>query len=123
MNKLIEFGWILSSNNFEYINKLRRCMFLMRLFKPLEIENFTYTLIDKYFIDNSSNLYFIGNNEVYSININEDFNYLKDSIDSCLEDYKKIKFICKYSIDNIYTYELISIDLKREKRINEITSK
>lgn len=74
-------------------------------------------LIDEYFIDKNNSLYFIGNNEVYSIDLNDDFNF--DNIDfEC--DYKKIKFICVYSLDNIFKYELISDKYKREQRLNEI---
>jgi hypothetical protein len=115
MDKLIEYGWISSTNLFNDIHgdRLRRCMFLIRLFEKY------YLLVDKYFLD-INNLYFIGNNKVYVIDINEDFNYSKDSIDSCLEDYKKIKFLCKYNLENIFKYELISDQLRRDKRLNVI---
>jgi len=115
MDNLTEYGWISSTNLFNDIHgdRLRRCMFLIRLFEKY------YLLVDKYFLD-INNLYFIGNNKVYAIDINEDFNYSKDLIDSCLEDYNKIKYICEYNLDNIIKYELISIKYKRDKRIREI---
>lgn len=92
---------------------------LIRIFKSQEIENFEYVIINEYFIDKNKNLYFIANNEVYSINLNDDFNFnnLKSSLET---DYIKIKFICEYSIDNIFKYELISNKYKREQRLNEI---
>jgi hypothetical protein len=116
MDNLTEYGWVSYPNLFSDVHgdKLRRCMFLIRLFKKY------YLLIDKYFIDNINNLYFIGNNDIYAINLNDDFNYSKDVIDYCLEDYNKIKHICEYSLDNIIKYELISSKYKRDKRIREI---
>jgi hypothetical protein len=94
----------------------------MRVYKSQEIKNFQYVLIDKYFIDSENNLYFLGNGQVYSIDLNDDFCY-KSDLESLENDYKKIKFICKYSINNIFKYELVSDKYKRDKRINEILKK
>lgn len=117
MDNLIKYGWVKSKFNSPYKKKFHRISMLMRIFKSQEIDNFEYVLIDEYFIDKNSSLYFIGNNEVYSIDLNDDFNF--DNIDFEI-DYKKIKFICKYSLDNIFKYDLISNRYKREKKINEL---
>lgn len=119
MNNLIKYGWVKSEFNSPYKKKFHRIAMLIRIFKSQEIENFEYVIINEYFIDKNKNLYFIANNEVYSINLNDDFNFnnLKSSLET---DYIKIKFICEYSIDNIFKYELISNKYKREQRLNEI---
>lgn len=122
MIDLIKYGWIENEFNTIYKRKFQRIALLMRSYKSQEIDNFEYVLVDKYFIDNNNSLYFIGNNEVYSIDLNDDFCY-KSDLESLEKDYKKIKFICKYNIENIFTYELVSNKYKREKRINEIISK
>lgn len=117
MNNLIKYGWVKSEFNSPYKKKFHRIAMLMRIFKSQEINNFEYVMINEYFMDKNNSLYFIGNNEVYSIDLNDDFNF--DNIDfEC--DYKKIKFICVYSLDNIFKYELISDKYKREQRLNEI---
>ena len=118
MQDLKKYGWNDDKFDSIYKRKFQRISILMRIFKSQEIDNFEYVLIDKYFIDTKNNLYFIGNNEVYSIDLNDDFN-LDINIDP-KSDYNKIKFICKYSIENIIKFELISNELKRDKRIAEI---
>ena len=118
MNELIEYGWIKRDlSDLKYKNKFHRISILMRIFKSQEIENFQYVLINEYFI-NKNNLYFIGNEEVYSIDLNDDFNI--DIYKDTEGEYNKIKFICKYSIENIIKFELISNKHKRDKRIDEI---
>lgn len=114
MEELIKYGWTIRQYDTVYKLRFLRISVLMRVFKSREIENFEYVLIDQYFIDNN-NLYFIGNNEVYSIDLNDDFNYYDLEL-----DYKKVKFICKYSIEKIIELELISPKYKRDKRINEV---
>jgi hypothetical protein len=119
MDNLIEYGWVESEFNTIYKRKFQRIALLMRAYKSQEIEKFQYVLIDKYFIDSENNLYFLGNSQVYSIDLNDDFCY-KSDLESLENDYKKIKFICEYTIDNIFKYELVFNKYKREKRINEI---
>lgn len=118
MSDLIKYGWIKREFNTVYKKRFQRISILMRAYKPSEMENFEYVLIDEYFIDKNNNLYFIGNNEVYSIDLNDDFNM--DIYKDPEGDYKKIKFICKFDMYNILKYELVSNKYKREKRINEI---
>ena len=118
MTELINYGWIKRDpSNLKYKDKFHRISILMRIFKSQEIEDFQYVLINEYFI-NKNNLYFIGNNEIYTIDLNDDFNL--DIYKDTKEDYDKIKFIAEYSIENIIKFELISNELKREKRINDI---
>lgn len=119
MDDLIKYGWIERDlTNYEMGFRFRTISILMRAYKSQEIDNFEYVLIDKYFIDNNNSLYFIGNNEIYSIDLSDDFNI--DIYRDPEGDYKKIKFICEYTMDNIFKYELVSNKYKREKRINEI---
>ena len=121
MNKLIDYGWTKRElSDTKYKKRFHRISILMRIFKSQEIDNFEYVLIDEYFIDNKNNLYFIGNNEVYCIDLNNDFD--SDIYKDTKGDYDKIKFICEYSIENIVKFELISNELKRDKRINDIIS-
>ena len=123
MNDLIKYGWVERDlTNYEVGFVFLRISTLMRVYKSQEIKNFQYVLIDKYFIDSENNLYFLGNGQVYSIDLNDDFCY-KSDLESLENDYKKIKFICKYSINNIFKYELVSDKYKRDKRINEILKK
>jgi hypothetical protein len=118
MNELIEYGWIKRDlSDKKHKNKFQRISILMNAYKAQDIENFEYVLIDKYFID-KNNLYFIGNGEIYCIDLNDDFNI--DIYKDPEGDYNKIKFICKYSIENIIKFELISNKYKRDKRIDEI---
>ena len=109
MNNLIKYGWVKREFNTVYKKRFQMISILMRIFKSQEIENFEYVLIDEYFIDKNNNLYFIGNNEVYSIDLNDDFNI--DIYKDPEGDYKKIKFICEYNIDNIFKYEFESDEL------------
>ena len=119
MNDLIKYGWIERDfTNYEMGFRFRTISILMRAYKSQEIDNFEYVLIDKYFIDNNNSLYFIGNNEIYSIYLNDNFN--EDIYKDTEGDYKKIKFICEYTMYNVFKYELVSNKYKREKRINEI---
>jgi hypothetical protein len=123
MDDLIKYGWVERDlTNYEVGFVFLRISTLMRVYKSQEIKNFQYVLIDKYFIDSENNLYFLGNGQVYSIDLNDDFCY-KSDLESLENDYKKIKFICKYSINNIFKYELVSDKYKRDKRINEILKK
>jgi hypothetical protein len=118
MNDLIKYGWIKRDlSDIKYKKEFLTISILMRTFKSQEIENFQYVLIDKYFIK-ENNLYFIGNNEIYSIDLNINFN--QDIYKEPLVEYKKIKLISKYSINNILKYELISNQLKRDIRLNKI---
>lgn len=121
MDELVKYGWIKREFDTIYKRRFQRVSILMRAYKPGEIDNFEYVLIDKYFIDTNKNLYFIGNNEVYSIDLNDDF--CEDIYKDPESDYKKIKFVCDYTLDNIIKYELVSNKYKREKRINEILDK
>ena len=74
MNDLIKYGWIKRDlSDIKYKKEFLTISILMRTFKSQEIENFQYVLIDKYFIK-ENNLYFIGNNEIYSIDLNINFN-------------------------------------------------
>ena len=118
MHELINYGWLKrEASDIKYKNKFQRISILMAAYKSLEIENFQYVLIEQYFISDN-NLYFIGNDEIYSIDLNDDFNldFYKDS----KGDYDKIKFICKYSKENIIKFELLSNEFKREKRLKEL---
>jgi hypothetical protein len=115
MDDLIKYGWIKSQFNSTYEEKFRRIALLMRIFRSQEIDNFKYVIINEYFIDKSDKLYFIGNDEIYKIDLNDNFNY--ENYD---DDWRKIKFICEYNIDNIFKYELFSNKYKRDKRITEI---
>ena len=118
MNDLIKYGCIKRDlSDIKYKKEFLTISILMRTFKSQEIENFQYVLIDKYFIK-ENNLYFIGNNEIYSIDLNINFN--QDIYKEPLVEYKKIKLISKYSINNIFKYELISNQLKRDIRLNKI---
>jgi hypothetical protein len=120
MDDLIKYGWIERDlTNYEMGLVFLRISTLMRAYKSQEIENFQYVLIDKYFIDSENNLYFLGNSQVYNIDLNDDFCY-KSDLESLENDYKKIKFICEYTMYNVFKYELVSNKYKREKRINEI---
>lgn len=118
MDELIKLGWKKREFDSVYKNRFQKISILMRAYKSKEIKDFEYVLIDHYFIDNSNNLYFIGNKEIYCIDLNDDFNI--DIYKDPKGDYRKIKYICEYSIDNIIKYELLSNEYKREKRINEI---
>ena len=117
MNDLIKYGWIKAEFNTIYKRKFHRISTLMRIFKSQEIDNFEYVIINEYFIDKNNNLYFIANYEIYRIELNDDFNYDNSNFES---DYKKIEFICKYSLDDIFKHELISDKYKRDIRINEL---
>jgi len=118
MINLVKYGWIkMDISDSIYKTKFHTISILMRTFKSQEIENFQYVLIDQYFIK-EDNLYFIGNNEIYSINLNDYFH--QDIYKDPEGDYKKIKFICKYNIENIFIYELISDQLRRDKILNVI---
>jgi hypothetical protein len=120
MNDLIKYGWIKAEFNTIYKRKFHRISTLMRIFKSQEIDNFEYVLVDEYFIDKNNSLYFIANNEIYKIDLNDEFNFDNTNFEN---DYKKIKFICKYSLDDIFKHELVSDKYKRDKRINEILKK
>jgi hypothetical protein len=117
MDILIKYGWIKAEFNTIYKRKFHRISTLMRIFKSQEIDNFEYVLIDEYFIDKNNFLYFITNNEIFKIYLNDEFNFDNTNFEN---DYKKIKFICKYSLDDIFKHELVSDKYKRDKRINEI---
>jgi hypothetical protein len=88
--------------------------------KSHEIKNFIYVLIDVYFIDDNNNLYFFGNDDVYSVDLNDSFNYNYTDIDLCWDDYKKIKFICKLTLENIIEHELVSKQFRRDKKISDL---
>ena len=119
MIDLVKYGWIKRDiSDSIYKTKFHTISILMTTFGSKD-ENFQYVLIDQYFIK-EDNLYFIGNNEIYSINLNDYFH--QDIYKDPEGDYKKIKFICKYNIENIFAYELISDQLRRDKRLNTILS-
>jgi hypothetical protein len=117
---LIKWGWIKRDiSDYIYKNRFLKISQLMRTFKSQEIENFLYVLINEYFIDNN-NLYFFGNEEVYSIDLNDDFIYNCEDINLLVEDYKKIKFVCKLTLEDVIKHGLISKEFKRDKKISDL---
>lgn len=117
---LIKLGWIKRDiSDYTYKNRFLKISQLMRTFKSQEIENFIYVLINEYFIDND-NLYFFGNDEIYSIDLNDDFSYNCEDINLLIGDYKKIKFVCKLTSENIIKHGLISKEFKRDEKISDL---
>jgi len=117
---LIKWGWTERDRSDQEFSRLfHRISALMRT-KSHEIKNFIYVLIDVYFIDDNNNLYFFGNDDVYSVDLNDSFNYNYTDIDLCWDDYKKIKFICKLTLENIIEHELVSKEFRRDKKISDL---